>query len=148
MRRAVRRDREHAARHARDVVVALARSESESELAALRRRLGRDGHRVGAGGLGDALLLLADLGDEVAARGAGLLLLRLVDLVQREEKKRMEGEKKSSGLKKEEKKRDSERASERGGRNLWRLVGCSWRASSNSAIIPRCEGFLLRFPSF
>ena len=71
--RAVGRDREHAPRHARDVVVALARSERQRELAALGRRLRRDRDRVGAGRLSDALLLLADLGDEVAARGAGLL---------------------------------------------------------------------------
>lgn len=73
LRRAVRRDREHPARNARDVVVALARSERQRELAALRRRLGRDRDGVGARRLGDALLLLADLGDEVAAGGAGFL---------------------------------------------------------------------------
>lgn len=73
LRRAVRRDGEHAPRHARDVVVALARREGQRELAALGGGFRGNSDGVGAGGLGDSLLLLADLGDEVAARGAGLL---------------------------------------------------------------------------
>ena len=73
LRRAVRRDGEHAPRHARDVVVALARREGQRELAALSGGFRGNSDGVGAGGLGDSLLLLADLGDEVAARGAGLL---------------------------------------------------------------------------
>ena len=71
--RAVGRDREHAPRHARDVVVALARREGQRELAALSGGFRGNSDGVGAGGLGDSLLLLADLGDEVAAGGAGLL---------------------------------------------------------------------------
>ena len=112
LRRAVGRDREHAAGNARDVVVALARRERQRELAALRGGLGRDGDGVGAGRLGDALLLLADLGDEVAAGGAGLLLL-FVCVWWGERKKGCVRKERERGLKKKKRrKRDSERAKE------------------------------------